>query len=787
MKILSLRVEQFKKFDDAVMVGDFGDGLNLIAGPNETGKSTLLLALRAALFERHGAKTQAVKDFSPHHVTGARPTVTLAFETGGERYLLEKKFLKRPSARLETASGQRFEGSEAEAELKRLLGLDPSEKTTTGKDSPAQFGVLLTPQAHSFQLPDLADRTRHNLEAAIAADIAELGSQSEVDSLLAEFQKDRAELIDGHGKKRGRYKEVDIRLKEVEREIAEIALERNALLEQTEQLARAIAVRGELQAADIRENLPERLAALETARAQAAARQTLENRRLAAAQRLQAAEAKNAARRSRTEERQRIADEIERLGKAFENAQHRLGMIEESVGAREALLADLGERWQAASRRRRDLEALGHQVDRLRQVETTLAALATEVRLDLRPETLDRVTLNGEPPIDAGERRQVTEGLAIDIDGIGRIGIEPKIEPMRQALSAKASAERAIGSLLSKLDLGDREPEAIDAALQAIGSEVGEIENARADLEAQHADERRQAAEASAAVTASDDQRTRLMQRLAEVDAAIGGDSDDQTALDAEIGDAKAALDAAESALQATPQSQGSGASPGAVPVEAEITGLRARIEERRRIFEEAGRTVLALEAEIGVRAGLGLDEKIDQLERQRHRLAEERDAFALDDQALSLLQSTLREASDEAKATFNAPLSARLAPYIQDLFPGTTPLVTPAFSIRAIDRDGVEEPFVQLSDGTREQIAVLTRLAFADMLKERGLPALVVLDDALAFSDQTRLDRFFAILEKAAERLQIVVLTCHEERFAGLNAHRLHIAPAAKAELPAA
>ena len=147
----------------------------------------------------------------------------------------------------------------------------------------------------------------------------------------------------------------------------------------------------------------------------------------------------------------------------------------------------------------------------------------------------------------------------------------------------------------------------------------------------------------------------------------------------------------------------------------------------------------------------------------------------------MSLLQTTLRAAADEAKATFNAPLSARLAPYIQELFPEAAPLVTPDFGIRAIDRNGMEEPFLQLSDGTREQIAILARLAFADMLQEQGLPALIVLDDALAFSDSARLARMFAILEKAARRMQIIILTCREDQFTGVGATRLHILPAAE------
>ena len=41
-------------------LGELGDGLNLVVGPNELGKSTLLDALRAVLFERYSSRAQPI-------------------------------------------------------------------------------------------------------------------------------------------------------------------------------------------------------------------------------------------------------------------------------------------------------------------------------------------------------------------------------------------------------------------------------------------------------------------------------------------------------------------------------------------------------------------------------------------------------------------------------------------------------------------------------------------------------------------------------------------------------
>jgi uncharacterized protein YhaN len=49
-----------------------------------------------------------------------------------------------------------------------------------------------------------------------------------------------------------------------------------------------------------------------------------------------------------------------------------------------------------------------------------------------------------------------------------------------------------------------------------------------------------------------------------------------------------------------------------------------------------------------------------------------------------------------------------------------------------------------------------------------------VVLDDALAFSDDQRIERMFQILARAAQKFQILVLTCRERVFQDLPAQRL-------------
>ncbi|MGI9434224.1 MAG: hypothetical protein ACR2Q4_05255, partial [Geminicoccaceae bacterium] len=277
--------------------------------------------------------------------------------------------------------------------------------------------------------------------------------------------------------------------------------------------------------------------------------------------------------------------------------------------------------------------------------------------------------------------------------------------------------------------------------------------------------------------------RQQIEGRLAEIVGEIGEARADgiqvDSALDGEIADAEAERLAAQNQAEGSPgvETEPRESRQSLDELEAEIKALRERIDQRVRLINEAKLKIERLGTKVAMRAGRGLDERLEDGRRRREMLCREQAAYQLDAKALNLLTSALTEAANEAKARFHIPLTDRLSPYVQALLPSAAPEVTPDFGITALHRDGVaDQRFEQLSDGTREQIAVLARLAFADMLREQGLPALVILDDALAFSDEQRLERVFDILEEAATRMQIIIFTCREDRFDTLNAKRLMI-----------
>ena len=83
----------------------------------------------------------------------------------------------------------------------------------------------------------------------------------------------------------------------------------------------------------------------------------------------------------------------------------------------------------------------------------------------------------------------------------------------------------------------------------------------------------------------------------------------------------------------------------------------------------------------------------------------------------------------------------------------------------------GGQGPFEDLSFGTREQLSLISRLAYADLLKEANRPTLIILDDSLVNTDEVRMSQMKRILYDAATRHQILLFSCHPERWEDLGA----------------
>ncbi len=84
---------------------------------------------------------------------------------------------------------------------------------------------------------------------------------------------------------------------------------------------------------------------------------------------------------------------------------------------------------------------------------------------------------------------------------------------------------------------------------------------------------------------------------------------------------------------------------------------------------------------------------------------------------------------------------------------------------VRSRTLDAKTLPFASLSVGAQEQLGIISRLACAMIVApDGGVP--VVLDDGLGWSDPTRLEAMGAVLKRAGEQCQVIVLTCYPDRY---------------------
>lgn len=216
MLIRSLRAENFRKFAD-IKIGDFSDGLNLVCEPNEAGKSTVLEALRAAFFERHGANSERTRSFRPYGSEVA-PEVTVVFHAGGQTWTLRKRFLQGPLVILSNGH-QRYESDAAEDQLQTLLGLGRPGNRGPDEESTGALGLLWVEQGEALNPVKPADRVKRTLEDLLASEVGAVTGGPEAGAIERAVDSKLAALRTATGRARG-----DLLAALDEREAAQAAL-----------------------------------------------------------------------------------------------------------------------------------------------------------------------------------------------------------------------------------------------------------------------------------------------------------------------------------------------------------------------------------------------------------------------------------------------------------------------------------------------------------------------------------------------------------------------------------
>ncbi len=477
------------------------------------------------------------------------------------------------------------------------------------------------------------------------------------------------------------------------------------------------------------------------------------------------------------------------------------------------------------------LNQLRRQQDAVTSARARLESLATQIEMSIAP---GANVLLGNKPVVGEQRRTLTRATVIEAPGSLRLSIFPgaavgnpqadleaanhDLDGMLQRVGASslADAEEQFERRATELSRADASarviaahaPQGIEALSLQIAAALSEMQALESFLGPDPHIEPREASERVAvlrqshldAKAAVDAARRQVDQTRAQLNQAINAETADDArhshqealcsqyrerlaservlASDEELGrrllQATQEAKTAETALAAARHALDE-ADPDAVAQE-----LRIATAAHQRLYTEISslrEKAIRMESGLRVSGGLGLGERRDEL--QARMAAAEAEARRIERQAkaLDLLLRVLLDAESAAKEQFLRPVTDRVQAYLKILLPGTELAFDEDINIVGLRRGATVEPFQSLSVGTREQLAVLTRLSFAELLQEHGHPAAVLLDDAIVFADDERFERMLRILDKAAQKLQVIVFSCRERDYRALGAPIIRLA----------
>ncbi len=134
--------------------------------------------------------------------------------------------------------------------------------------------------------------------------------------------------------------------------------------------------------------------------------------------------------------------------------------------------------------------------------------------------------------------------------------------------------------------------------------------------------------------------------------------------------------------------------------------------------------------------------------------------------EAIELLWKALNEHRDTTREAYVRPLKESIERLGKIVFgSGFEVEIGDDWTVLTRTLHGITLPFDYLSIGAKEQLGILARLAAAQIVAKHGGAPLII-DDALGFSDPSRLEKIGAAIAAAGEHCQIIILTCTPSRF---------------------
>lgn len=728
MILHSLRVSHFRSWLSTFELRLDDQRVNLISGPNGAGKSSLFLALAGVLREKHNAASAAVRAWQPWG-TKLGPAVELEFATRGRRYRIAKKWISGKSALLSERRDSSFfplaEAAQADQDLDRLFDSEALE-------------ILLAPQR---ELPKIDAGA-----SVIRAVQDSLGAQSNSPLVTGVLSRIRADYLTWFTPT-GRPK--------ANTALAEAEAKHNALVDRQQALARA------------RQAASQLLETIHQRRRQASQEQaTLANLEGSRARYLAGLELENTLAKL---EQLRVNESLpllERQAQALRHAEFlRLSDLLATHGALAAKIATIDqERKELRAPTQADLQ-------QARRLVAELDSLA--VRIDA---SLIHLAIETVGPIvttivegDQGSEANTFLGsprVVVEVAGLGRIRASGPTADTGLLREQRRQSQTRLEELLARYDARDL------AELERRFEQDHRLQTQRQELEAE---------------------RTRLLagkplgqylnreQQLRELGA--------ETPIDAP-GSPGATLDAVEEKLKlarerARPVAETreqleelrqeqeralARLAPDKEPLPANFPAL---LEQHRAKLMSLEEEIRSLDLEAVRLLAQGAPEEMQAVEEELALAESNLDRLRLEAAAARMLHTMAEEAQNRALGQYVIPVAERVRTLLRQFSQrldgeiGLTAKLQPERYLPSSAASAVA--VTELSAGEFDLLHLCVRLALAETLAA-GEPQALVLDDSFTATDAERFDRVLDYLFAATPRLQIVLFTCHPDRFA----HRL-------------
>lgn len=889
MILRSIQIEGWRCFAASLLVGPFGNGLNIIHGPNGIGKSTLMMALARGLFDSHNVGGVDIKAIRPWGRDLA-PSVTIEFEQGSDQFQLCKQFLDSASAKLLRKEEGKFEpiadGRAADDQAREILG---GESTGRGASDQRHWGLaqILWAAQGRLTIDSLAVQTKAAIQTALGDQLAGPGAEgleSRIADSYRQFFTAKGKLksgasqpaIVGLGRQlelaledRAKYQQrlqdfedASRRIQDLQQQSATARLGENELNSALQKARADVQIHGrlvgqqqqhqlEMSRADERyRHLSERIASIqrfdEELTSVASKLNQLRNdlpvqERLVEGQQIESQRTAESLRNIRGKRNEltkmwQMAQQAERYVRNLHNSQaleKQLTQIDAATSEIDRLRAKRAGILAPDKKTIQKIAKVARQRDDARlKLDAALVTVSIRLESDLQIEITqaedtglkrlaasESVAIKGVPDIGfqipgVGQFRATgPTGDFVELQGKFASAQETFVElttgfgtddlAALEALHVQADElEQQIHQAAVKLDTlsGGGSTEQLraeqslarnaldevcrdysewkqfppdDVELSRLADEARtqvdrDIENAELVVEQTRKSLQRE----SAKLDRQKSEIAILESRLTTLEVhltSLRDDGLDDPSRRENLTSIALERDAARGKLAAVDQQiQELGADPQQTlsMLESQQAAIRdAADDAERKLQTESGR-LEQITSEAPYATLVGVEETIARLEDDIRRQQLELNAIAL-------LHETVSQQKSESMRDLIEPIRQRSNLILQRIagsrFDGVQfdhSLLPTGVEPRSND---VAVGLNQISGGEQEQVQFAVRMALADVVFPEGRQ-LVVLDDVFTCTDTSRLARIATLLDEAAQRFQIVLLTCHPERYRGLS-----------------